>query len=79
MRAVFDWLLTQGFAPSKIAFAGDSAGGNIATAAALALKRDHRPLPGAIVAFSPAEDAWLRQGLGVKGWGIRVSQDGESS
>jgi monoterpene epsilon-lactone hydrolase len=55
-RAVYDWLLTQGHQPSKIAFAGDSAGANIATAAALALRRDNRPLPGAIVAFSPWYD-----------------------
>lgn len=55
-RAVYDWLLAQGYQPSKIALAGDSSGGNIATAAALALKRDNRLLPGAIVAFSPWYD-----------------------
>jgi monoterpene epsilon-lactone hydrolase len=55
-RAVFDLLLAQGYQPSKIAFAGDSAGANIATGAALALERDNRPLPGAIVAFSPWYD-----------------------
>jgi monoterpene epsilon-lactone hydrolase len=55
-RALYDWLLTQGYQPSRIAFAGDSAGGNIATGAALALKRDSRPLPKAIVAFSPWYD-----------------------
>lgn len=55
-RAVYDWLLAQGYLPSKIAFAGDSSGANIATAAALALRRDNRPLPGAIVAFSPWYD-----------------------
>lgn len=55
-RAVYDWLLAQGYQPSKIALAGDSAGGNIATAAALALERDNRPLPGAVVAFSPWYD-----------------------
>lgn len=55
-RAVHDWLIARGRQPSEIAFAGDSSGGNIATAAALALKRDHRPLPAAIVAFSPWYD-----------------------
>jgi epsilon-lactone hydrolase len=55
-RAVYDSLLDQGYQPSKIAFAGDSAGANIATAAALALKQDNRPLPAAIVAFSPWYD-----------------------
>lgn len=55
-QAVHDWLIAQGYQPSKIAFAGDSSGANIATAAALALKRDSRPLPRAIVAFSPWYD-----------------------
>lgn len=55
-RAVNDWLIAQGYQPFEIAFAGDSAGANIATAAALALRRDNRPLPGAIVAFSPWYD-----------------------
>jgi epsilon-lactone hydrolase len=55
-RSMYDWLLAQGYQPSKIAFAGDSAGGNIATGAALALNRDGATLPGAVVAFSPWYD-----------------------
>lgn len=55
-RALYDWLLARGRQPSKIAFAGDSAGGNIATGAVLALSRDGAPLPGAVVAFSPWYD-----------------------
>jgi acetyl esterase/lipase len=55
-RSVYDWLLAQGCQPSKIAFAGESAGGNIATGTVLALKQDDRPLPGAVVAFSPWYD-----------------------
>lgn len=55
-RSLYDWLLAQGHEPSKIAFAGDSAGGNIATGAALALKLDSRTLPGAVIAFSPWYD-----------------------
>jgi epsilon-lactone hydrolase len=55
-RSLYDWLLTRGYPSSKIAFVGDSAGGNIATGAALALNRDNRPLPGAVVAFSPWYD-----------------------
>jgi epsilon-lactone hydrolase len=55
-RELYEWLLGQGYQPARIGFAGDSAGGNIATAAALALQRDSRPLPGAIVAFSPWYD-----------------------
>jgi monoterpene epsilon-lactone hydrolase len=54
--SLYDWLLAQGYQPSKIAFAGDSAGGNIATGAALMLSRDNRPAPAAIVAFSPWYD-----------------------
>ncbi|WP_028922144.1 alpha/beta hydrolase [Pseudonocardia acaciae] len=55
-RAVYDWLLDRGHRPSRIALAGDSAGGNIATACALALERDGRPLPAAVAAFSPWYD-----------------------
>jgi epsilon-lactone hydrolase len=54
--AVYDWPLTPGYRPSEIVFAGESAGGNIATTTALALERDGRPLPAAIVAFSPRYD-----------------------
>lgn len=53
---MYGWLLAAGYQPSEIAFAGDSSGANIATAAALALKRDGQPLPAAIVAFSPWYD-----------------------
>lgn len=55
-RSLYDWLLAEGCPSSKIAFAGDSAGGNIATGAALALGRDGAALPAAIVAFSPWYD-----------------------
>lgn len=55
-RAVHDWLIARGHRPSKIAFAGESAGGNIATAAALAATGGQSPPPGAIAAFSPWYD-----------------------
>ncbi|MFC7621102.1 alpha/beta hydrolase [Microlunatus sp. GCM10028923] len=61
-RATYDWLLDQGLQPEQIAVAGDSAGGNIATALALSLHRDQRPVPGAVVAFSPWYDL---EGRGV--------------
>jgi monoterpene epsilon-lactone hydrolase len=51
-RSLYDWLLGQGHQPSAIAFAGDSAGGNIATGAALALNRDGAALPASVVGFS---------------------------
>ncbi|MEV5302717.1 alpha/beta hydrolase [Amycolatopsis methanolica] len=53
--AAVEWLVGQGFAPEDIAFAGDSAGGNLVTALAVRLRDQGLPLPPAIVAFSP----WL--------------------
>jgi acetyl esterase/lipase len=55
-RSLYDWLLANGYQPSRIALAGDSAGGNIATGTALALKRNGGALPRAVVAFSPWYD-----------------------
>ncbi|KAH0844334.1 hypothetical protein AYO21_00807 [Fonsecaea monophora] len=52
--ATWNWLTGEkGFAPNQIALGGDSAGGNVATGVALALKEQHQPLPAAVVAFSP--------------------------
>ncbi|MBU8827729.1 alpha/beta hydrolase [Mycolicibacterium goodii] len=53
--AVFDALVATGIAPENITTIGDSAGGNLAVAIALALKDQRRPLPGRVIAFSP----WL--------------------
>lgn len=53
--AAVEWLEGQGFARECIAFAGDSAGGNLATALAVRLRDHGLPLAPAIVAFSP----WL--------------------
>jgi acetyl esterase/lipase len=50
----FTWLNRQGFAPSQIVLAGDSAGGHLAFAAALAL-REQGLGPAGIVGLSP----WL--------------------
>ncbi len=47
------WLLRQGFAPERIAVAGDSAGGGLAVAAMLELKAAGEPLPEAAVCLSP--------------------------
>lgn len=52
-RAVYGWLLEHGYQPGRIAFAGDSAGGHIATAAAIALVQAGIPVPAGIVGFSP--------------------------
>lgn len=48
-------LADRGTAPENITTIGDSAGGNLAVATALALKERGEPLPGSVIAFSP----WL--------------------
>jgi len=54
--AAYRWLLQQGVAPSKIVVAGESAGGNLTLALALALRDRGKPLPAALVALSPILD-----------------------
>lgn len=54
--AAYAWLLDQGVSPSKIVFAGDSAGGGLCLATLLALKDQDLPLPAAAVALSPFTD-----------------------
>jgi monoterpene epsilon-lactone hydrolase len=54
--AAYDWMLRQGLKPANIAFAGDSAGGNLALAAMLALRERKRPLPAAAALLSPWTD-----------------------
>lgn len=51
----YRWALASGVRPTRIALVGDSAGGGLSVAAALAAKRDGLPLPGAIFIMSP----WL--------------------
>lgn len=53
--SVFDALLERGIRPEDVTTIGDSAGGNIAVAIPLALREQGKPLPGAVIAFSP----WL--------------------
>jgi len=55
----FKWLVAQGFAPGRIAIAGDSAGGGLAVATALALRGQGGPMPGALLCFSPWTDLTL--------------------
>lgn len=52
----YRWLLDQGHAPSKIAFAGDSAGGGLVLSGLVALKNLAAPLPAAAVLMSPLVD-----------------------
>lgn len=55
-KAVYRWLLEQGFQPANIIIAGDSAGGGLSLAAVLSLRDDGVPLPAAIVCLSPWAD-----------------------
>ncbi|MEY9835689.1 alpha/beta hydrolase [Streptacidiphilus sp. EB103A] len=57
--AAYRALLDDGVSPSRIAFAGDSAGGGLAVAALIAARDAGLPLPSAAVAFSPWTDLTL--------------------
>jgi len=49
----YKWLLRQGFKPSNIIIAGDSAGGNLTLTTILNLRDNGIPLPKGTVCFSP--------------------------
>jgi len=49
----YQWLLRQGFKPSNIIIAGDSAGGNLTLTTILNLRDNGIPLPKGAVCFSP--------------------------
>jgi len=52
----YDWLLHQGWDPSQILIAGDSAGGGLTLATLLALRDMGKPLPVGAVLISPWTD-----------------------
>jgi acetyl esterase/lipase len=55
--ATWRWVVNDlGVNPSHVVFAGDSAGGGLALAAALACRDAGLPMPGALVLFSPWAD-----------------------
>jgi acetyl esterase/lipase len=54
--AAYEHLLAEGVAPKDIVLSGDSAGGNIALALVHRLRHLGRPLPDALVLFSPWAD-----------------------
>ncbi|WP_243859531.1 alpha/beta hydrolase [Amycolatopsis arida] len=58
VRAAHDWLVGQG--ARRIVLAGDSAGGHLAVDLTLELARAGRPVPAALVLFSPLLDPTLR-------------------
>ena len=51
--ATYQEVLKEGYAPEKIIFIGDSAGGNLAVVLALYLRDHNLPQPGAVIAVSP--------------------------
>ncbi len=54
--AAYGWMLEQGLQPTNVAFAGDSAGGNLALSAKLSLRDRGLPLPVAGLLMSPWTD-----------------------
>lgn len=60
--AAYRWLLEQGFAPSRLAIAGDSAGGGLTVATLVNARDQGLPMPAAAVLLSPWVDL---EGLGA--------------
>jgi acetyl esterase/lipase len=56
---IFHWLLAQGHVAEDVILAGDSAGGGLAIASVLALKKKSGSLPAAVVCLSPWADLAL--------------------
>lgn len=54
--AAYGSLLDMGIEPGRLVIGGDSAGGGLAMALLLRLRREHMPLPAAAVVFSPYVD-----------------------
>lgn len=63
--ASYGWLIDQGIPPNRIALAGDSAGGGLALATAIALRDRGYPRPAAIVAICPSTDL-AKEGASVR-------------
>ena len=54
--SAYQWLLSRGIAPEKVAIGGDSAGGGLTIAALVALRSVGEPMPAAGVCISPWAD-----------------------
>jgi len=61
----YRWLIEQGVPPHRIVIAGDSAGGGLALATAVALRDRGNPMPAAIVAICPSTDL-AKEGRSVR-------------
>jgi acetyl esterase/lipase len=69
--SAYEWLLKQGWPPERLALAGDSAGGGLAVAALVALRRRGLPQPAAGVFLSP----WTDLALTGASWGTNEGKD----
>lgn len=67
----YTYLLEQQFKPSDVAFAGDSAGGNLALSTMLALRDRGLPLPAAAAVMSP----WTDLAATGQSYGTRAAAD----
>jgi len=56
---IYQWVLSQGYLPANILFAGDSAGAGLQMSCLLKLKALGLPLPAGVVAMSPCVDMTL--------------------
>ena len=78
--AAYRWLLDEGTPAASIAVLGDSAGGGLAAACTLAMKRARLPRPGAVVCLSPladltlAADSYRRNASTDPYWDLRAAQ-----
>ncbi len=70
-REAYRGLLESGVPGARITLAGESAGGGLALALAVALREAGEPLPGAVVAFSP----WTDLGLSGESVAARAHRD----
>lgn len=70
-RTAYTWLLEQGYHPSRIVLAGDSAGGGLAVSTVIAARDAGQSLPAACVLMSPGTDC-ANTG---ESWKTRAAQD----
>jgi acetyl esterase/lipase len=69
--AAYRWLLEAGYAPERLAIAGDSAGGGLTMATLLALRDAKLPMPATAVCISP----WVDLAVEGESMVTRVKQD----